>query len=185
MVVVFAYTGLRAAELMYLEWQDVNFEQNYIMVAQKDIFCPKTYECRAIPMHPDLRELLIVRKSKATSSFVFFDSVSDREQERIRRKVPNGPLYRSMYKKFKRRLKASGISNRNKVCIHTLRHTFGSHCVMSGIDIFTTSKLMGHSDVKTTTIYAHLSPQHMQDAIVKLDYNFIGKPYHVHLQCVK
>lgn len=185
MIIVFAYTGLRAAELMNLEWQDVNFEQNYIMVTEKDIFTPKNYERRTVPIHPDLRELLILRKSGTTSSFVFFDRSRDRKQDQIMRKVPNGRLYRSIYKKFKRRLKESGINNIDKVCIHTLRHTFGSHCVMSGIDIFTTSMLMGHSSVDTTKIYAHVSPQYMQDAIFKLDYDFLGKTKEFKLKCIK
>jgi site-specific recombinase XerD len=50
---------------------------------------------------------------------------------------------------------------------HTLRHTFASHLVMEGIPIYTVSKLLGHTDVKTTERYAHLSPEQIQ---VKIEY---------------
>jgi site-specific recombinase XerD len=64
-------------------------------------------------------------------------------------------------------LKEAGIKDAG---LHTLRHTFGSHCVMAGIDLPTISKFMGHSDIKTTMIYVHLSSEHMQSSILKLGY---------------
>ena len=42
---------------------------------------------------------------------------------------------------------------------HDLRHTFASHFMMRGGNLYDLQKLMGHSEVKTTERYAHLSPQ--------------------------
>jgi len=52
----------------------------------------------------------------------------------------------------------------------TRRHTFASHLVMSGVDLPTVKKLMRHSDIQTTMIYAHLAPDHLSDAVNKLKF---------------
>ncbi len=54
--------------------------------------------------------------------------------------------------------------------IHTLRHTFASHLVMSGVGLSTVKKLMGHSDIQTTMIYAHLAPDHLAEAVDRLSF---------------
>lgn len=47
---------------------------------------------------------------------------------------------------------------KNRVVIHTLRHTFASHLAINGTPIFTIQKLMNHSDINMTMRYAKLSP---------------------------
>ncbi|MBF0559694.1 MAG: site-specific integrase [Nitrospirae bacterium] len=51
------------------------------------------------------------------------------------------------------------------VTAHILRHTFASHLVMAGVPMQTVAELMAHEDVKTTKIYAHLSPHHKSEAL--------------------
>jgi site-specific recombinase XerD len=41
---------------------------------------------------------------------------------------------------------------------------------MKGVDMPTIQKLMGHSDIKTTMIYAHLAPDHLVGAVDKLEF---------------
>lgn len=45
--------------------------------------------------------------------------------------------------------------------IHTLRHSFASHMLENGADIFELKRLMGHSSIKTTCGYIHLSQEHL------------------------
>uniref|UniRef100_UPI00141AA844 tyrosine-type recombinase/integrase n=1 Tax=Pseudomonas aeruginosa TaxID=287 RepID=UPI00141AA844 len=48
---------------------------------------------------------------------------------------------------------------------HVLRHTFASHFMMNGGNILTLQKILGHTSLAMTMRYAHLSPDHLQDAV--------------------
>ena len=51
---------------------------------------------------------------------------------------------------------------------HDLRHTFASHLVMGGVDLFTVGKLLGHRHTKMTTRYSHLSEGYLHKAVDNL-----------------
>jgi site-specific recombinase XerD len=53
---------------------------------------------------------------------------------------------------------------------HSHRHTFASHFVMAGGNILTLQKLLGHADIATTMIYAHMSPDHLAAEAARLDF---------------
>ena len=57
---------------------------------------------------------------------------------------------------------------KNRVVIHTLRHTFASHLAINGTPIFTIQKLMNHNDIKMTMRYAKLAPDSGKNAIEEL-----------------
>jgi len=40
---------------------------------------------------------------------------------------------------------------------------------MSGVDLPTVQRLMGHTDIQTTMIYAHLAPDHLAEAVDRLE----------------
>lgn len=48
---------------------------------------------------------------------------------------------------------------------HILRHTFASHFIMNGGNLLTLQKILGHSSLSMTLRYAHLSPDHLQEAV--------------------
>lgn len=63
--------------------------------------------------------------------------------------------------------KKAGITNGRG--IHTLRHCFASHLLWQGEDIYTIKRLLGHSSIKTTYKYFHVTPQQIAAVISPLD----------------
>jgi len=60
--------------------------------------------------------------------------------------------------------------SKNKVVVHTLRHTFASHLAINGTPIFTIQKLMNHKDIKMTLRYVKLSPDSGRDSVLNLGF---------------
>ena len=52
---------------------------------------------------------------------------------------------------------------------HTLRHCFATHLLETGADLYTIQILLGHRDLKETTIYLHLSERHLHATASPLD----------------
>jgi len=59
--------------------------------------------------------------------------------------------------------KSSGIT----FTVHKLRHTFATLMLEGGCDIYSLAKMMGHSDIKTTTIYLAASAEHLRAQMTK------------------
>ncbi|MBU9853024.1 phage integrase [Rahnella aceris] len=49
--------------------------------------------------------------------------------------------------------------------VHVLRHTFATHFMMNGGNIITLQRILGHSTVQQTMVYAHFAPDFLQDAV--------------------
>ncbi len=60
--------------------------------------------------------------------------------------------------------KLRGLAGLDDVRIHDCRHTFASHAAMSGLDLYTVGRLLGHADVVSTERYAHLADEHVREA---------------------
>jgi integrase len=147
MFMIALYTGFRFSEVLNLQWQDIDLINNSISVNPKHNFTPKDYEFRAIPLNKELKEYLLSVKDKANPKDYIY---------------PNHPQINTLQVIVKRIFKQSQISNAS---FHTLRHTFASWLVIGGISLYTVSQLLGHTNIKTTMIYAHLSKEHLKNSV--------------------
>jgi integrase len=75
---------------------------------------------------------------------------------------------------FKNTLKKAKIENFR---FHDLRHSFASSLVQKGVDLYQVQRLLGHKDSRMTQRYAHLSPEDLRDAVLKLDKKEPEKSY--------
>lgn len=149
-VITFALlTGLRYGELCHLQWDDIDFRRRQIMIQPKPDWNPKNFKKRIIPMHPIAIDLLNALPRSESVSYVFPDDGG---------RCAEGGLRNRLYRVFQ--------SAKVKGNVKDLRSTFASNAVMSGMPIYTVSKLLGHHDVKITERhYAHLAPDYMGGAI--------------------
>jgi len=158
-ILILLYTGLRRSELAFLEWKDIDFENELILIQSKPEFGfhPKSYKPRSIPMCDELRKLLL--DLPQAGRFIFDDG-------------NNHPLHspNAYYKMVMRAYKKVGIEG---ATLHTLRHTFASHLIMNGVDPRTVQEYLGHSTIQITEKYSHLSKSHKKEAIKVL--NFSGE----------
>ena len=68
-------------------------------------------------------------------------------------------------------VKSAGISK--NITYHCSRHTFAVMQLTLGTDIFTVSKLLGHTELKTTQIYAKIVDDKKKEAVNRIpDFNF-------------
>lgn len=55
------------------------------------------------------------------------------------------------------------------VTVHTLRHSFATHLLESGVDIYYIQRLLGHSNIKSTSIYLHMTNMKLRNIKSPLD----------------
>lgn len=153
------YTGMRLGELLSLEWCNIDFTLNLIQVKNSDTFTTKSKKNRVIPMNTDLVKHLKERKLNEISEnpLVFLN--------RFGRALDS----KCVSKRFKNIVIASGLNK--KLHFHSLRHTFCTLLVSSGVSLFQVQKLAGHSSPQTTMIYSHAEPQQMFAEVNKISLN--------------
>ena len=158
-VIICLYTGLRLGELLALEWRNVNLKTgiitvekschfgkdscgNYSRIAEK----PKTRSsCRIIPLTRQLITLLSKLKKAAATPYVI----------EVKGKPANMRTYQYSFAVLLKRL---NIPHRG---FHTLRHTFATRAIESGMDVRTLADILGHKDPKITLQrYAHSLMEH-------------------------
>ena len=113
----------------------------------------KSKKSRYIPLAKTVKEALEVFPQREGTDYIFLNPKTGK---------PLGSIKDS----FKRALKKAGIKD---FTFHDLRHTFASHLVMNGVDLYVVQRLLGHSTIELTQRYAHLDPRQFKEAIGKLE----------------
>lgn len=150
------YTGMRAGELAALEGSDILFDRRLIIV-QRSFFGPtKSDRARYVPILDPLLPLLQQWRLRQPGRLVFTNMAGAMLQpsSRIFQEVLHRVLDAAAFEKVVR-------NGRERPCIrfHDLRHTFASHWVARGGDLFKLQKILGHQSVQMTMRYAHLAPE--------------------------
>lgn len=163
------YTGLRIGEICALQWCDIDFNTDVIIVrhtvsriknddgnkkTKLILDTPKTKSSkRSIPISSVLKPILKEAYNNRKSNFV----VS---------KTDNFVATRTFDYRFRQMLKRN---NFGIISFHTIRHTFATRCVEAGMDAKTLSEILGHASVSTTlNIYVHPSIEIKRSQIEKM-----------------
>ncbi|MBI4450276.1 tyrosine-type recombinase/integrase [Candidatus Uhrbacteria bacterium] len=149
----FLLTGTRRGEIEFLEWGDINFELGVMFVRAKEGWRPKTDE-RIIPISPTLRQVLLEQFARRRSDKWVF---ANRKRNRF-----SG---RHLLEKMHRICRRAGI---RPATLHELRHSFGAHLRMAGVNLADIADLLGHKNLATTQIYAKVQQEHLRSVISKL-----------------
>lgn len=153
--------GLRSGEVRHLCYEDIDKQKRAIHIRAKP--CDMCPECkhrgnwwrpkgwkhtnpkeRVVDMPEDLEDHL--------------HALGKGQGWLLRAEVRNPRVY-EVY--FRRLIKNAGLAGSP----HTLRHTYASHLVSNGVSLQVVGELLGHSDPKTTQIYAHLMPHARRNAV--------------------
>ena len=153
------YTGMRRGELLGLEWVRVDLTNDLIYLEAEHT---KAKKRRAIPLNATARAAILSRmrwraKHCPGSRWVF----SNIDGQRID----------SVKRSWATACKRAGIEDYR---FHDLRHTCAAWLVSEGVPLSEVRDLLGHSSVKVTERYAHLSPHRVREAVKILDQSRFG-----------
>lgn len=126
-----ALTGLRHCDIQKLQWKEINIDGNQ---AKLHFTQQKTKGVEYTPISE--QALQLCGEQEKPEKFVFED-------------LPDPSWISHPLKKW---VVAAGI--KKKITFHCFRHTYATLQLSSGTDIYTVSKMLGHTNVKTTQIYA-------------------------------
>lgn len=158
-------TGVRSSELRGLKWDDIDF-QNHIIHIRRNVTHDSNNNRfiigelktssgqRDIPMTKTAYDLLMAMKHQQASkkqkviSFEFADHVFLNRNGKL---LPNSNYDRYLEKICDK----AGIE---KISMHTLRHTFATRCIESGMKPKTLQKILGHANISMTMdLYVHVT----------------------------
>lgn len=171
--------GLRIGEMLHLTPADVDLELGLVVVREKaapwlprKVWRPKSRKRREVPMTDDLVAAARVHLASFADEAWILPSGS------LKRAYAGRPLSERAFSTHVTEIVTNaglvpGRDETDGVTYHTLRHTFASWLVMARVDLFTVSRLMGHSSTaEVERTYGHLSPEHRRQAVAVITERF-------------
>ena len=146
------YCGLRLSDMETLCWKDIICNDGRYMIATVQ---QKTSTPIYTPLSQNAVKWLPERKPDNNDETLVFAE------------LPSRPTTNKILKQW---VEKAGIGK--KITYHTSRHTFGTMMMTVGADLYTTCKLMGHADVRTTQIYAKIVDSKKIEAVDMVDRMF-------------
>lgn len=152
--------GGRLSEVLGLKYDDIDFDRGLLYFDQTNT---KNAKQREIPMTSALvaalRERSKVRSIGGDARVYVFTRHGNRLQD--------------IRTAFETARDGAGLGE--DVTFHTLRHTFASWYIQRpGSDLNLLRELLGHQELRTTMIYAHLSPQYRKSAVALMGIDGVG-----------
>ncbi|PIN94540.1 site-specific tyrosine recombinase XerD [Candidatus Pacearchaeota archaeon CG10_big_fil_rev_8_21_14_0_10_30_48] len=145
-------TGMRVSEIINLELKDLVFEENIGYIRQA-----KGNKDRIFNIPNFLKKDLLKQIKHQTDL-----------NQNLLFSGPKGKLSSRNLQKIVQ-LTAKKANIKKEVHPHTLRHSFATHLLESGVDIRKIQELLGHADLSTTQIYTHISKEELKKIASPLD----------------
>jgi len=175
-----AYTsGCRMGELFSLMWSDVDFEQNRLIISNREStvdlppFHIKDHEIRQIPLPQHTIDVLTKWQAQAPEGVPYillsqgrFELVKAKWQNLRKKGQPwrNQYMVNNVLRDFKSHFRRAGIKPIAKLTIHTLRKSCGQNWA-DNLPMHVVKELMGHSSIQTTQeFYTQLDAEHQAKA---------------------
>jgi integrase len=145
------FSGLRYSDLAALRWD--NIKENRLSIIQE-----KTNESLTVDLSKEAINILLLQRGVTKT-------------ERTKDSHPEGTVFflprrSTTDKALKAWARSAGLGR--SISMHVARHSFGTLATSSEIDILTVSKLMGHTGLETTMIYAKITDSTRKKAVDKL-----------------
>ncbi|MBS1961530.1 MAG: tyrosine recombinase [Bdellovibrionales bacterium] len=155
MVVLLYATGLRVSELVGLTHHELDLRLNYVRVIGKGgkerIVPYAAVAAEALALYLEKGRPALV-KEKLRHGEVVSDLFVNRRGEGLTRQ--------SFWGTLKDLAVLAGIDE--EISPHRLRHSFATHLLQAGMGLRSLQALLGHSDLSTTQIYTHVTPEHLK-----------------------
>lgn len=154
MLEVMYATGIRVTELIDLNVDDVNLELGILK-------CSSAKKSRAIPLYPAAQKALAVYIKD-----IRLGMLADPQEKALFVNVGGSRMSRQGFWKILKFYQGkAGIEK--EITPHTLRHSFAVHLLENGADLGSLQELMGHSDISSTQMYAHMINQKLKSVYEK------------------